>query len=54
MPETIADIELGQWADLGESERLAINVDTAYAELDPDHVRADIVTNFGRMAALAR
>lgn len=54
VPETIADIELGQWADLGESERLAINVDTAYAELDPDHVRADVVTNFGRMAALAR
>lgn len=53
VPETIADIDLGHWAELGESERLAINVDTAFAELDPDHVRADVVTNFGRMAALA-
>lgn len=52
--ETIADIDLGQWAELGESERLAVNVDTAYAELDPDHVRADVLTNFTRMAALAR
>lgn len=54
VPETIADIDLGHWAELGESERLAINVDTAYAELDPAHVRADVLTNFGRMAALAR
>ena len=52
--ETIADIDLGPWAELGESERLAVNVDTAYAELDPDHRRADVLTNFGRMAALAR
>ena len=52
--ETIADIDLGQWADLGESERLAVNVDTAYAELSPDHQRADAITNFSRMAALAR
>lgn len=52
--ETIADIDLGEWADLGESERLAVNVDTLYAELDPDHQRADVVTTFGRMAALAR
>ena len=52
--ETITDIELGPWADLGESERLAVNVDTAFAELDPNHRRADALTNFGRMAALAR
>ncbi len=51
--ETIADIDLGAWADLGESERLAVNVDTAFAELDPNHRRADALTNFGRMAALA-
>ena len=51
--ETIADIDLGQWADLGESERLAVNVDAAYAELDPEHRRADVVTTFSRMAALA-
>lgn len=52
--ETIADIDLGAWADLGESERLAVNVDTAFAELDPSHQRADAVTSFTRMAALAR
>ena len=52
--ETIADIDLGEWADLGESERLAVNVDAAYAELDPTHRRADVVTTFTRMAALAR
>jgi cyclase len=51
--ETIADIDLGHWADLGESERLAVNVDAAYAELDAGHQRADVVTNFARMAALA-
>lgn len=52
--ETIADIDLGHFADLGDAERLAVNVDAAYAEFDPDHVRADVVTAFGRMAALAR
>jgi cyclase len=52
--ETIADIDLGAWADLGDSERLAVNVDAAFAELDPTHRRADVVTTFSRMAALAR
>ena len=52
--DTIADIDLGEWADLGECERLAVNVDTLYAELDPAHQRADALTAFGRMARLAR
>lgn len=52
--QAIADIDLGEWADLGESERLAVNVDTAYAELDPTHERADVITTFTRMAGLAR
>lgn len=51
--QTIADIDLGEWADVRESERIAVNVDTAYAELDPGHRRADVVTAFGRMASLA-
>jgi glyoxylase-like metal-dependent hydrolase (beta-lactamase superfamily II) len=51
--EAVDDIELGEWADLGESERLAVNVDTLYAELDPGHRRADALTAFGRMARLA-
>jgi cyclase len=50
--DTIADIDLGEWADLGEAERLAVNVDTAYGELDPTHRRADAITAFTRMAAL--
>lgn len=52
--QTIADIDLGEWADLPEAERLAVNVDTAYVELDPTHHRASTATTFGRMAALAR
>lgn len=52
--ETIADIDPGEWADLPEAERLAVNVDTAYVELDPTHRRASTATTFGRMAALAR
>lgn len=52
--QTIADIDLGEWADLPEAERLAVNVDTVYAELDPTHHRSDIGTTFSRMAALAR
>ncbi|MDZ7674903.1 MAG: MBL fold metallo-hydrolase [Acidimicrobiales bacterium] len=51
--ETIADIDLGQWAERSESERLAVNVDTVFAELDPAHERADVLANFSRMAALA-
>ncbi len=51
--QTIADIDLGDWADVQEAERLAVNVDTVYAELDPEHRRADVITAFGRMAALA-
>ena len=52
--DTIADIDLGDWAALGESERLAVNVDTLFAELDPAHRRADAMTSFRRMAELAR
>lgn len=52
--DTIADIDLGEWADLGEPERLAINVDAAFAEFDPRHRRADVLTSFARMAALAK
>lgn len=52
--DTIADLDLGAFADLTDAERLAVNVDTAYAEFDPAHTRADLVTTFTRMAQLAR
>jgi glyoxylase-like metal-dependent hydrolase (beta-lactamase superfamily II) len=34
------DIDLGPFADLGDAERIMVNVDTIYAELDPSHERA--------------
>jgi cyclase len=30
------DIDLGEFADLGESERIAVNVESVYRELEPD------------------
>ncbi|MDY7105498.1 MAG: MBL fold metallo-hydrolase [Actinomycetota bacterium] len=47
------DIDLGEFADLGDAERLAVNVDAAYRELDPAHEGADVVELFRRMATLA-
>jgi glyoxylase-like metal-dependent hydrolase (beta-lactamase superfamily II) len=52
----IAD-ELGaheQFATLGESGRIAVNVDTVYRSLDPRHRSADVVEQFRRMAELER
>ena len=40
------------FAAWGEEGRVAVNVETAFRHLDPGHVPADIVTLFGRMAAL--
>lgn len=37
---------------LSEAGRIAVNVDTAYRELDPAHVSPDVVELFRRMAAL--
>ncbi len=48
------DIDLGPYREWGEWERLAVNVDAAYRELDPTYVGADVITQFSRMAALAR
>ncbi|MGI9603582.1 MAG: MBL fold metallo-hydrolase, partial [Acidimicrobiales bacterium] len=46
------DIDLGEFADWGDWERIVINVDAVYAELDPDHQRADVMGLFGGMARL--
>ncbi|WP_151482031.1 MBL fold metallo-hydrolase [Streptomyces albicerus] len=47
------DIRLGRFADLDESERLAVNVHTVYRELDPSLPPLDGPGLFGRMAQLA-
>ncbi|MCX4885682.1 MBL fold metallo-hydrolase [Streptomyces sp. NBC_00847] len=47
------DIRLGRFADLDESERLAVNVHTVYQELDPSLPPLDGPGLFGRMAELA-
>ena len=47
------DIDLGEFADLGDAERIAINVDSVYRELDPNHPRVDVIELFSRMAKLA-
>ena len=43
-----------QFAMLGEFGRIAVNVDTVYRTLDPDHRAADVVEQFRRMAELER
>jgi glyoxylase-like metal-dependent hydrolase (beta-lactamase superfamily II) len=51
--EAARDIELGAYADWGDSERIAVNVDTVYRELGGGP-RTGPIELFGRMAALAR
>ncbi|HRE02135.1 MAG TPA: MBL fold metallo-hydrolase [Ilumatobacteraceae bacterium] len=46
------DIALAGFADLGESGRVAVNVDTVYRSLDPAHKSADVIEQFKRMAVL--
>ncbi len=48
------DIELGPYADWGDSERIVINVDAVYRELDPQHEPTNVIDMFGAMASLAR
>ncbi len=51
--EAIRDIALGEFAGWIDRERLAVNVDSVYRELDPTGGRTDVVTLFGMMASLA-
>jgi cyclase len=44
------DIDLGQYADWGDRERIAVNVDTIYRELDPTLARTPAPELFVRMA----
>jgi len=47
------DIELGEFSAWGAPERIAVNVETIYRELDPSHQPADVVELFTRMAEMA-
>jgi glyoxylase-like metal-dependent hydrolase (beta-lactamase superfamily II) len=47
------DIDLGEFGDWGESERIVVNVDTAYREFAADAERTDIFELFRQMAEIA-
>ncbi len=51
--DAAADISLDEFARWIDSERIAINVDSIYRELDPTRPPTDIVTLFSMMASLA-
>lgn len=53
LDEAVHDIALGEFAGWIDRERLAVNVDSVYRELDPSRGRTDVVTLFGMMASLA-
>jgi cyclase len=52
--EAAFDIDLGPFADLGDPERIMVNVDSIYAELDPNHRRATAPELLSRMGAYLR
>ena len=43
------DIDLGEFADWGDSERIVVSVDTIYRDLDPGHPPADPQEMFRQM-----
>ena len=50
--EAMFDIELGEYADLGDRERLAVNVFSAWREFDPAFNAPDVLVQFGLMAKM--
>jgi cyclase len=48
--EATWDIDLGPFADWGEAERIAINVDAVYREIDPDYASPGVLALFTVMA----
>ncbi len=53
LAEAVRDIQLDGFAGWIDAERLAVNVDSVYRELDPGRGRTDVVTLFELMAGLA-
>ncbi len=50
--EAAKDIELGSYEQWSDWERIAINVDTVYGELDASHASPGVIGLFGQMANL--
>jgi glyoxylase-like metal-dependent hydrolase (beta-lactamase superfamily II) len=50
--EAARDIELGSYRDWLDWERVVINVDSVYRELDPNHPAPDVMDLFRQMAEL--
>ncbi len=50
--EAARDIELGSYDQWSDWERIAINVDTVYGELDSSHTSPGVIGLFGQMADL--
>jgi hypothetical protein len=48
------DIELGEFAEWKDPERIVVNVDSVYRELDPDHELVIPPVLFARMGAYLR
>jgi cyclase len=47
--EAALDIDLGEFADWGDPERIVVNVDSIYREIDPEHEAAAAPELFTRM-----
>ena len=47
------DIDLGEFADLGDPERIVVNVETLYREFDPARAAVSVPELFARMARWA-
>jgi hypothetical protein len=52
--EAARAIALDRWADWGDPERLVVNVDNIYGELEGDQQPTNPLVAFEQMAALAR
>jgi glyoxylase-like metal-dependent hydrolase (beta-lactamase superfamily II) len=52
--EAAFDIELGEFAELSDSERIVVTVETMYRDLDPSRPRADALTMFREMGRYHR
>lgn len=48
--QAATELELGRFAEWGNPERLVINVDSCYRDLDPAHPAPDVLDLFSRMA----
>jgi glyoxylase-like metal-dependent hydrolase (beta-lactamase superfamily II) len=52
--DAIADIDLDRWAELGEAERVVVNVHTVYRHLDPEAPQPGVLELFRQMAVYGR